>query len=209
LTRRKKDAILLSPIPKTLATLLHPGELMTGTHIEDFMSQLVSSSTNMSFIATYFGPSLGHKGKVYWDYPMGMTNANYVKIAMDVKDIEKHILYIPWATGRTSEGHWTLILPVRYKNTNGKVVFYHMDSLNNFDSIAPYPLPTSPLCSQKRDSWQNVSMEQQTELECVMILCLAYFNDSSRNLINTISAPDMSQNTESKRNPKYQDEPRL
>jgi hypothetical protein len=51
LTRNHKDT-LLYPIPRTLTELLSPGEVMAGTQIEEFLSHLVSSNTNMSFMAT-------------------------------------------------------------------------------------------------------------------------------------------------------------
>jgi hypothetical protein len=76
LTRKQKDT-LLSPIPRTLTTLLRPGELLVGTQIEYFLSHLVSSNINMSFMATYFGPSLQHQGQLCWDYLTGTTNVNY------------------------------------------------------------------------------------------------------------------------------------
>jgi hypothetical protein len=65
-------------------------------------------------------------------------------------------------------GHWSLIL--RYKN---KVAFYHMDSLNRFDNSASYALSNTPLYSQDTDSWHNVRIGRQTELEYGMRLCLA------------------------------------
>jgi hypothetical protein len=142
---RKQKYTLLSLIPRTLTALLRPGELMAGTQIEEFLSHLVSSNINMLFMATYFGPSLRHQGQLYWGCLMGTKNVKYAKKATDVKDIMKHILYIPWFTGRTNGGHWILI--AWYKNTNGKVAFYHMDSLNNFDNSAPYALSNTPIYS--------------------------------------------------------------
>jgi hypothetical protein len=150
---------------------LSTNELSAGAHIKELMSHLVSSNTNMSFMGTYFGPGLRHQGQLYWDYLMGTKNVNNAKNAKDAKDIAKHILYIPWFTGETIGGHWPLI--VRYKNTHGKVAFYHMDSLNCFDNSAPHALSNTPLYSQNIDSWHNVRTVRQTKLECGMRLCLA------------------------------------
>jgi hypothetical protein len=61
LTRRKKGTIL-SPIPRNLTALLITNELMAGAQIEEFLSHLVSSNTNMSFMGTDFGPGLLHQG---------------------------------------------------------------------------------------------------------------------------------------------------
>jgi hypothetical protein len=100
---KKQKYTLLYPIPRTLTALLRPGELMAGNQIEEFLPHMVSSNT--SSMATYFGPSPRHQGHLYWDYLTGMKNVNYAKKTMEIKDIEKHILYIPWFTGRTNEGH--------------------------------------------------------------------------------------------------------
>jgi hypothetical protein len=62
LTRKQKDT-LLSPIPRNLKELLNTNELMTGAQIEEFMSHLVSSNTNMSFMGTEFGSGLLHHGQ--------------------------------------------------------------------------------------------------------------------------------------------------
>jgi hypothetical protein len=47
--------------------LLTTNELMTGAQVEEFLSHLVSSNTNMSFMGTDFGPGLLHQGQLYWD----------------------------------------------------------------------------------------------------------------------------------------------
>jgi hypothetical protein len=99
---------------------------------------------------------------------MGTKRVNSDQRAMYVKDVAKHILYIPWFTGRTNRGHWSLS-----KSTHGKVAFYHMDSLNFFDNSASYALLNMPLYSHNIDSLHNVRTVRQTELECGMILCLA------------------------------------
>jgi hypothetical protein len=70
LTRKQKDT-LLSPIPRNLTALLSTNELMTGVQIEEFISHLVPSNTNMSFMGTEFGPGLLHHGQLYWDNLMG------------------------------------------------------------------------------------------------------------------------------------------
>jgi hypothetical protein len=137
LTRKQKDTIL-SPIPRNLTALLGTDKLMAVAHIEEFLSHLVSSNTNISFMGTEFGPRLLHQGQLYWDYLMGTESVNNSQKANDMKDIAKHILYIPWFTGETTGGYWSLI--VRYKNTHGKVAFYHMDSLNHFENSVSYAL---------------------------------------------------------------------
>jgi hypothetical protein len=66
LTRRQKNMIL-SPIPRNLTDLMSTNELMARAQIEEFLSHLVSSNTNMSFMGTDFGPGLLHQGQLYWD----------------------------------------------------------------------------------------------------------------------------------------------
>jgi hypothetical protein len=170
LTRRQKD-MLLYPIPRNLSALLITNELMAGSQIEELLSHLVSSSTNMPLTGTDFGPCLIHQGQLYWDNLMGTRRVNSAQRARDVKDVVKHILYIPWFTGETTGGHWSLI--VRSKSTHGKVAFYHMDSFKHFDNSASYALPNTPVYSHNRDSWHNVMTVRQTELECGMRICLA------------------------------------
>jgi hypothetical protein len=65
---------------------------------------------------------------------MGTRHGNNAQRARDVKDVVKHIFYIPWFTGEKTRGHWSLI--VRSKSTHGKVAFYHMDSSNRFKNSA-------------------------------------------------------------------------
>jgi hypothetical protein len=170
LTRRHKYT-LLSPIPRNLTALLNTNELMAGAQVESLLSHLVSSNINMSFTGTDFGPGLLHQGQLYWDNLMGTRRVNSDQRARDVKDVVNHILYIPWFTGETTGGHWSLI--VRSKSTHGKVAFYHMDSLNCFNNNASYALSNTPLYSQNRDAWHNVRTVRQTEQECGMRLCLA------------------------------------
>jgi hypothetical protein len=67
---------------------------------------------------------------------MGSKNVNNAQKAKDVKDIAKHILYIPWFTGETTGGHWSLV--VWYKHTHGKVAFYYIDSLNQLYNMPLY-----------------------------------------------------------------------
>jgi hypothetical protein len=98
LTRRQKDA-LLSHIPRSITALLTTNELMAGAQIEEFLSYLVSSNTDMSFTGTDFGPGILHQGQLYWDNLMGMKRVNIDQRARDVKDVVNHILYIPWSTG--------------------------------------------------------------------------------------------------------------
>jgi hypothetical protein len=153
LTRKQKDTIL-SPIPINLTAFLNTNKLMTGAHIEAFLSHVVSLNRNMSCLVTYLGPSLIHEGQLYWDYLMGTEHVNYAQKAKGMKDIVKHILYIPWVTGETTRVHWSLI--VQHRNTHGKVAFYHMDSLKCFDKHSPYTLSNTPLYSHNRDPWHNV-----------------------------------------------------
>jgi hypothetical protein len=153
LTRRQKDTPLC-PIPRNITALLTTNELMTGAQIEEFFSHLVSSNTNMPFMGTDFGPGILYQVKLYWDNLMGTKRVNSAQRAMDVKDVVKHILYIPWFTGKTTGEHRSLI--VRSKSTPGKVAFYHMDSLNRFENSASYALSNTPLYSQNRDLWHNV-----------------------------------------------------
>jgi hypothetical protein len=171
LTRRQKDT-LLSTIPRNLTALLTTNELMAGAQIEEFLSHyLVSSNKNMTFTGTDFGPGLLHQGQLYWDNLMGTRRINSAQRARDVKDVVKHILYIPWFTGETTGGNWSLI--VRSKSTHGKVAFYHMDSLDRFNNSASYALSNTPLYSQNKYSWHNVRTVRQMEQECGMIRCLA------------------------------------
>jgi hypothetical protein len=170
LTRRQKDT-LLSPILRNLTALLTSNELMAGAHIEELLSHLVSSNTNMSFTGTDFGPGLLHQGQLYWDNLMGTRRVNSAQRARDVKDVVKLILYIPLFTGEITGGHWSLVL--RSKRTSGKVAFYHMDSLNHFNNSASYALSNTPLYSQNKYSWHNMRIVRQTEQECQMRLCLA------------------------------------
>jgi hypothetical protein len=60
LTRSQIDT-LLSPIPRNLTALLTTNELMAGAQIEEFLSHLVSSNTNMSFMGTDFVSGLLHQ----------------------------------------------------------------------------------------------------------------------------------------------------
>jgi hypothetical protein len=73
--RRKKDTIL-SPILRNLTALLTTNELMAGAQVEDLLSHLVYSNTNMSFTGTDFGPGLLHQGQLYWDNIMGTRRVN-------------------------------------------------------------------------------------------------------------------------------------
>ena len=170
LTRKQKDT-LLSPIPRNITTLLTQNVLMSGDLIEEFLSLLVASNPNTSFMGTDFGPRLQDQGQLYWEHLVKTKHGNYVQRAMAVMDIPKHIMYIPWFTGETTGGHWSLI--VRTRSTRGNVTFHHIDSLNRFDSNDKYALSNTPMYSQNRDSWHNVRTSRQTEMECGMRLCLA------------------------------------
>jgi hypothetical protein len=103
LTRRQKYT-LFSPISRNLTALLTTNELVAGAQIEEFLSHLVSSNTNMSLTGTEFGPGLLHQGQLYWDNFMGTRHVNSAQRARDVNDVVKHILYIPWFTGETTGG---------------------------------------------------------------------------------------------------------
>jgi hypothetical protein len=143
LTRRQNDT-LLSPIPRNLTTLLTTNELMTGAQVEELLSHLVSTNIKMSFTGTYLGPGLLQQGQLYWDNLMGARCVNSAQRARDVKDLSKHVLCIPWFTGETTGGHWSLM--VRSKSIHGKAAFYHMDSLNRFNNNASYALSNTPHC---------------------------------------------------------------
>jgi hypothetical protein len=80
-------------------------------------------------------------------------------------------MFIPWFSGNTTAGHWTLI--VRHRNRNGKVFLYYFDSLNNFDNVESHALSYTPLYIQGLDSWQNVKTPMQTEVEYGIRVCLA------------------------------------
>jgi hypothetical protein len=82
---------------------------------------------------------------------------------------EAHIVYsmVYWEDQRG-----TLEIASMVQKKHGKVAFYHMDSLSNFDNSTPYALSSTLLYSQNRDSWHNMTMERRTELECGMVLCL-------------------------------------
>jgi hypothetical protein len=86
LTRRQNDT-LLSSIPRNLTTLPTTNELMAGAQVEEFLSHLVSTNTNMSFTGTYLGPGLLHQGQLYWDNLMGARRVNSAQRARDVKDL--------------------------------------------------------------------------------------------------------------------------
>jgi hypothetical protein len=58
----------------------------------------------MSFVRTDFEPALLHQGQSYWDNLMGTRRVNSAQRARDVKDLVKHILYIPWFTGEQPGG---------------------------------------------------------------------------------------------------------
>jgi hypothetical protein len=62
----KKD--FSSPIPSTLTSLLQPNKWKEGRKegncIEDFLSFLVTTNPNMSFMATYFGPNIRQYGEL-------------------------------------------------------------------------------------------------------------------------------------------------
>jgi hypothetical protein len=83
----------LSPIPRNLTALLITNKLLAGAQVEEFLSHLVSSNTNMSFT-----------GQLYWDNIMKTRRVNSAQRARDVKDLVKNILCIPWFTGETTGG---------------------------------------------------------------------------------------------------------
>ena len=82
-----------------------------------------------------------------------------------------HILFIPWFTGETTKGHWSLI--VRHRKPKGNAAFYHIDSLNKYDRHARYALTNTPLFKEGIDLWHEVKTVKQTEQECGMRVCLA------------------------------------
>jgi hypothetical protein len=82
LTRKQKDK-LLYPIPRNLTAPLSTNALMEGAHIEEFVSHLVSSNKNMTFIGINFGPGLLHQGHLYWDNFMGTKHILSAQKARD------------------------------------------------------------------------------------------------------------------------------
>jgi hypothetical protein len=125
----------------------------------------------MSYIQTHIPPELCHHGISHWDSLLEADNPNSAKNAEQLQHINSNIMFIPWFSGNTTAGHWTLI--VRHRNRHGKVFLYHFDSLNNFDNVEFHALSYTPLYIQGIDSWQNVKTPMQTEVECGMRVCLA------------------------------------
>jgi hypothetical protein len=80
-------------------------------------------------------------------------------------------VFIPWFSGNTAAGHWTLI--ARHRNRHGNLFLYHFESLNNFDNVESHALSYTPLNIQGIDSWKNVKTPMQTEVECGMQVFLA------------------------------------
>jgi hypothetical protein len=169
-TYKTTEKNLLSPIPPTLTSLLQPNILMEGNCVEDFLSLLISANPNMSFMATHFGPHIGQYGETYWDEKIATQRSNSPQRAVALLQKEKHIIFIPWFTGHTREGHWSMVVQQLYKNNN--VCFYHFNSLNRFTNIVPYSLSNTPLYTPQTYSWQNVQTIRQTELECGMRACM-------------------------------------
>jgi hypothetical protein len=54
----------------------------------------------MSIMGTEFGPGLLHCGQLYWNNLMGMKRVNTSQKERGVKDKAKHIMYIPWCSGK-------------------------------------------------------------------------------------------------------------
>jgi hypothetical protein len=81
---------------------------------------------------------------------MATQRSNSPQRAVALLKQKKHIMFISWFTGQTQEGHWSMV--VWHLKRNNKVCFYHFDSLNRFDDIAPYSLSDTPLNTPQTDS---------------------------------------------------------
>jgi hypothetical protein len=169
--RAKNNHALLLKTHVSGTSLLHSGEMMPGYHIEDYLKIVLQHGSNLSFMATHFGPGLCNEGEVLWDRLIDASNDNYVKRAQAMKDTPNSIILIPWFSGKTKSGHWSLV--IRLKSTKGKVTFYHFDSLNHQTETAKCALSKTPLYNESTHKWQNIRTERQTELECGMRVCLA------------------------------------
>jgi hypothetical protein len=144
---------------------------MRGYQIEDYLELVIEGKNNMSYIQTHIPSELCHHGILYWDSLLEADNPNSAKSAEQLQHINSHIMFIPWFSGNTTAGHWTLI--VRHRNRHSKVFLYHFDSLNNFNNVESHALSYTPLYIQGIDSWQNVKTPMQTEVEYGMRVCLA------------------------------------
>jgi hypothetical protein len=133
-----------------LPSLLHPIISMRGYQIEDYLELVIEGKDNMSYIQTHIPPELCHHGILYWDSLLEADNPNSAKSAKQLQHINSHTMFIPWFSGNTTAGHWTLI--VRHRNGNGKIFLYHFDSLNNFDNVESHALSYTPLYIQGVDS---------------------------------------------------------
>jgi hypothetical protein len=153
-TQTYRINILLSTIQSSITSLLQPNMLMEGHTIEDCLSLLVRTNPNMSFVASYFGLNIRLYGETYWNTQITTQRSNSTQRAVTWLQTREHIMFIPWFTGHTQQGHWSMI--VRHLNRNKNICFYHLDSLNQFDNTAPYALPNTPLYTPHTDSWQNI-----------------------------------------------------
>jgi hypothetical protein len=100
------------------------------------------------------------QGQLYLGNLMVTKRVDSAQRERDVKDVVKHILYIPWFAGETAGGG---SLIVRSKSTHDKVSLYHMDSLNRFNNSASYTLSNTPLYSQNTDAWHDARTVRHTE----------------------------------------------
>ena len=164
-TQTQKNT-MISPIQSSFTSLLHPGINMRGYQIEYYLKLFTEGNDNMSYIQTHIPPELCHNGLIYWDTLLQSDDTNSAKRAKELQGINNHIMLIPWFSGKTIAGRWTLI--VRHRNQNGNVFLYHFDSLNNFNNVESHALSYAPLYIQGVDSWQNVKTPMQTEVECGM-----------------------------------------
>jgi hypothetical protein len=111
------------------------------------------------------------KKHTYWDEQIATRISNSPQRAVALLQKEDYIMIIPRFTRHTWEGHWSMVAP--HLNINNKVCFYHFDSLNRFDDMAPHSLSNTPLYTPQTDTWKNVQTMRQTELESGMRVCMA------------------------------------
>jgi hypothetical protein len=119
---------------------------MRGCQIEDYLELVIEGKNNMSYIQRHIPPDFCHHGILYWDSLLEADNPNSAKSAEQLHHINNHIMLIPWFSGNTTAGHWTLI--VRHRNRNGKLLLYHFDSFNNFNNVEYHALLYTPLYIQ-------------------------------------------------------------
>jgi hypothetical protein len=121
-TKEKKSPIyktaekkLLSPISSTLTSLLQPNILMEGNDIDNFLSLLFLANSNMSLMATHFGPHIRKYGETYWDEQKATRRSNSPQraVALLQRSYYVHTIVHTW------ERHWSMV--VWHLNINSEV----------------------------------------------------------------------------------------